>query len=123
MRSASAERGSITAELAVLMPAVTLLFAMIVFGAQLGLLQLRLDDAARAGARQAARGEDSAAVSTAVRTIAGERTMVAISESGGFTTVTVSSPVQGPFSGLIDWRLSAQASARAELATSAVPNQ
>lgn len=114
MHSTSAERGSVTAELAVLLPAITLLFGIIIFTAQLGLTQLRLDDAARAGARQAARGEAVTGTVLAAKTIAGESSTVAVSASPDFVTVTVAASAQGPFAGMLGWRLSAQASARVE---------
>ena len=51
------EHGSATAELAVLMPGLVLLMTLIVGVAQVGAAHLRCQDAARAAARLAARGE------------------------------------------------------------------
>lgn len=103
-----------TAELAVLLPVITMLFAIIVFTAQLGLTQLRLDDAARAGARQAARGETTAGTVQAARTIIGQDASVTVSSTEGFVTVTVSATARGPFASVLAWRLNAQASAQLE---------
>jgi Flp pilus assembly protein TadG len=44
-------RGAVTAEFAVALPAVLLLLGMLLAGSAAGLTQLRLEEAARAGAR------------------------------------------------------------------------
>src|SRR5690606_3163334 len=51
------ERGSVTAEFAITLPAVALVLAASIMCVQLGGLQLRLQDAAGAAARSLARGE------------------------------------------------------------------
>ncbi len=62
------QRGAVTAELAVVLPAVTLVLAAVLSVGQAVVAQLACVDAARAGARAAARGDDLAAVrQTAVR--------------------------------------------------------
>jgi Flp pilus assembly protein TadG len=61
-RSAGDDRGSITAEFAVAVPAVLLVLATMLGGVQAAGLQLRLQDAAADAARSLGRGEDAAAV-------------------------------------------------------------
>ncbi|ROS31651.1 TadE family type IV pilus minor pilin [Cellulomonas sp. PhB150] len=92
------ERGSVTAELAVGLPAVVLLLVAVLTIAAAGIAQLRCADGARAGARAAALGSDDAADDA--RRAAGEGARVAIAESGGWVTVTVSAEIGGlPFGG------------------------
>ena len=62
----SAERGSVTAEFAVLLPALLLVLALCLGAVQLVGQQLRLSDAAADAARAAARGDDSARVAALV---------------------------------------------------------
>jgi hypothetical protein len=60
----------VTAELAVVLPAVTLVLAAVLSVGQAVVAQLACVDAARAGARAAARGDDPAAVrQTALRVL------------------------------------------------------
>ena len=62
MRSPSpAERGSVTAEFAIAIPAVVLLLALCLSAVQVATLQLRLQDAAALAAQTAARGGGSTA--------------------------------------------------------------
>lgn len=56
------ERGSATAEFAVLIPAVCLVLALCLSGLQLATHQLQLHDAAALAARTAGRGGDSSAI-------------------------------------------------------------
>ncbi len=56
------ERGSATAEFAVLIPAVCLVLAVCLSGLQLATHQLQLHDAAALAARSAGRGGDASAV-------------------------------------------------------------
>lgn len=65
-RAPSPERGSITAEFATAVPAVLLLLACCLAGMQLAGQQLRLQDAAAAAARSAARGEPVGAAAALV---------------------------------------------------------
>ncbi|MGO4383098.1 TadE family type IV pilus minor pilin [Specibacter sp. RAF43] len=112
----TAVRGSVTAELAVVLPALTVLLALLFLGAGAAILQLRLEDGARAGVRALARGEESAlAVELATRA-AGEQVSVSLGVSGGFATVTVTGTLSGPLAGLVPWRQSARADARVEVA-------
>lgn len=107
-------RGAVTAEFAVALPAVLLLLGMLLAGSAAGLTQLRLEEAARAGARALARGEDPGAVESIVRQVAGASASAAISAEGGWLSVTVSGRSGGPVASVVPWTLSAKATARGE---------
>ena len=112
-------RGAVTAEFAVTLPGVLLLLAMLLAGSAAGITQLRLEDAARAGARALARGEDPAAVDGIVRKLAGPSASSAVVPGGEWTSVTVSDRVAGPVGRMVPWTLTARAEARSETAASA----
>ncbi len=78
-----------TAEFAVALPAVLLVLGLLLAGSAAGLTQLRLEEAARAGARALARGEDAAAVSGIVRQLAGDSARATVAADGGWISVTV----------------------------------
>jgi hypothetical protein len=107
-------RGAVTAEFAVALPAVLLLLAMLLAGSAAGLTQLRLEEAARAGARALARGEDPGAVEGIVRQVAGSSVSAAISADGEWLSVIVSGRSGGPVGSLVPWTLSAKATAKGE---------
>lgn len=109
-----AQRGSVTAELAVVLPAVTALLALLLFAATAGMLQLRLEEGARAGARSLARGDSTSQVVDTVTRLAGHGTAVSLGRDGEFATVTVQGRAGGVLSGLIPWEQTARASARSE---------
>lgn len=50
------ERGSSTAEFAVILPALVFVLGLVLGAAAVGMVQLRLEESARLGARAAARG-------------------------------------------------------------------
>lgn len=109
------ERGSVTVELALALPAVGLLLvAVLVLGSAV-VSQLRCADAARAGARAAALGEQSAQIAAIAGRVAGAGAEVAIDRRGEWVTVTVSRAVAavGPFAG-VPLRAHAAAVARVE---------
>ncbi len=83
------DRGAVTAEFAVALPAVVavLVFAMVTTGALLA--QVRCADAARAGARAAALGEDLGAVRAAVAVVADADFSVEVARSGPWVEVRV----------------------------------
>nr|WP_245413212.1 TadE family type IV pilus minor pilin [Arthrobacter celericrescens] len=109
------DRGAVTAEFAVALPAVLLLLAMLLAGAAAGITQLRIEEAARAGARALARGEGTATVEGIARRLAGDTATAAVSTQGEWLDVTVSARVGGPFGAVIPWTLTARASARTEV--------
>jgi hypothetical protein len=108
------DQGAVTAEFAVALPAVLLLLALLLAGSAAGITQLRLEEAARAGARALARGDGNAAVDGIVRRLAGDAASAVVSEDGEWIKVTVSARVAGPLGSFIPWTLSAAASARGE---------
>ncbi|QCB96474.1 pilus assembly protein TadE [Arthrobacter sp. PAMC25564] len=107
-------RGAVTAEFAVALPAVLLLLALLLAGSAAGVTQLRLEEAARAGARALARGDDAAAVDGIVRRLAGGSATSAVESDGEWLAVRVSGRVAGAVGSLIPWTLSARAWARGE---------
>lgn len=110
--------GAVTAEFAVALPAVLLLLAMLLAGSAAGITQLRLEEAARAGARALVRGEDPAAVDGIVRKLAGPSASSAVVPGGEWTSVTVSDRAAGPLGRMVPWTLTARAEARSETASS-----
>ena len=112
-------QGAVTAEFAVALPAVVLLLAMLLAGSAAGITQLRLEDAARAGARALARGEDPEAVNGIVRKLAGPSASSAVLPGGEWMSVTVSDRAAGPLGRMVPWTLTARAEARSETASSA----
>lgn len=72
MRSRSrADRGSVTAEFAIALPAVVLVLAACLGAGQAVALQVRVQDAAAAAARQLARGDPGAARALVSRLVPG----------------------------------------------------
>ena len=108
------QRGSATAELAIALPAVTALLALLLLGVSAGLLQLRLEEGARAGARALARGDAPAQVVEIVARVSGHGASVTVGNDGGYATVTVQGRVGGVLSGLVPWEQEARASTRSE---------
>ncbi|MCO6007123.1 hypothetical protein NE236_19255 [Actinoallomurus purpureus] len=90
-----------TVETAVAFPALVLLFATAIWGVSAAAAQVACVDAARAGARAAARGEPLAAVRAAARRAAPPGASVWIRRDPRFTRVvvraTVSSPIRSLF--------------------------
>ncbi|MEU0099165.1 TadE family type IV pilus minor pilin [Streptomyces sp. NPDC006267] len=74
--------------------------------------QIRCVDAARAGARAAARSEPAAAVLEAARDAAPDGARVEVARAGGLWRVRVEAPTPGP--GVLALTLSAEAAALAE---------
>lgn len=119
VRGEGKDRGAVTAEFAVALPAVLLLLAILLAGSAAGMTQLRLEEAARAGARALARGEDAGAVEGIVRQLAGASASSSVAAEGEWLSVTVSGTVSGPVGSMVPWTLSARALARGETARSA----
>lgn len=109
------DHGAVTAELAVALPAVVLVLAALLVVVVAGVTQVRVVDAARAGARAASAGEDADQVREVVVRTAGPSATSTLDSGGVWVTVTVrSSVVGGWFSG--PFAVSATASARLESA-------
>ncbi|MGY1670938.1 TadE family type IV pilus minor pilin [Geodermatophilus sp. SYSU D00710] len=90
----------VTAETAVVLPVLLLVLAAVVAAVLVVGAQLRCVDAAREGARAAARGEDPATVRALVARIAPDAAVTAVSVGGGEVRVTVRAEVApvGPVS-------------------------
>ena len=83
------DRGTATAELAVALPAVVVVLAGVLAVGQAVLAQVQCVDAARAGARAAARGDSAAEVSSLAREGAGD-VSVTVERQGKLVAVSVS---------------------------------
>lgn len=106
-----AERGAVTAELAIVLPAVVLLLLVCAVLGSAVLGQIRCADAARAGARAAAIGESHEQIVAVAQQLAGEDAEVVVSRDGAWVEVQVRRPVAGDLVGL--GALQASATARA----------
>lgn len=97
----SRETGSVTAELVVALPALVLTLAAALWGVGAGSAQVRCLDAAREGARSAARGEPPAEVLAAARRAAPDGAAIRVSRRDGLVRVAVSAsvPAPGPLGG------------------------
>ncbi|MHA6762163.1 TadE family type IV pilus minor pilin [Streptacidiphilus sp. PAMC 29251] len=93
---AGADRGYVTAETAVVLPVLVLLIGVLVWGVLVGAAQVRCVDAAREGARAAARGDPQGQVLDVVRRDAPQGAAVELSESGGTVVVRVSAQSRAP---------------------------
>ena len=111
------DRGSVTAETAVVLPVLVLVLAVLVFVLACVSAQLRCVDAARSAARLAARGEPAAVVQAAARAAAPAGAVVRVSRSGDQVLVVVDADVR-PFGraarALTEVSVSARAAALAE---------
>lgn len=116
-RSVSGQHGAVTAEFAVALPAVVTLLATVLAGVSVGATQLRIEEAARAGAREIMRGEGQDSAARTVQQLAGTDAQLSIVGEGQWTRVQVSAPVRGPILGWADWHLDAEALARPESST------
>lgn len=106
--------GAVTAEVAVAFPAVIALLSVVLAAATLGISQLRIEEAARAGAREIMRGEPSEAVAATVERIAGRDASFVVHPGSAGSTLTVSSRLDVPVLNLFDIQLSARAVALPE---------
>lgn len=93
-RSAARERGSVTAEAAVVLPVLVLVLALLVTGARVIAAQLACQDAARVGARTAARGEPADEVLRQTRAVAPRGAEVRVERGGDLVRVRVSARVR-----------------------------
>lgn len=93
LRVRDRETGSVTAELVVALPALLVILSAALWGVGAGAAQVRCLDAAREGARTAARGEAPDAVLAAAHRAAPSGAEVVISRSDGLVHVSVSAAV------------------------------
>ncbi len=108
------ETGSVTAELALGLPAVVLALVVVLVVASAAVAQLRCADAARAAARAAALGESDAVVVQVVGELAGDDAAVVVTRSDGWVHVTVSLAVGSGALGLGSLTASSTASVPVE---------
>lgn len=95
------ERGSATAETALLLPGLVAVLAFVLAALVAGGLQLRCVDAARAGARVAARGESAQAVAAAAVAVLPAASVTTGTTGAGLLQVRVTRQVEVP--GLGRW--------------------
>jgi Flp pilus assembly protein TadG len=95
-----ADRGSVTAETAVALPALAFVLVAAVWGVSATASQVACVDAARAGARAAARGEPVAQVRAEVLRAAPPRASVDVRQDPAITRVVVRAVVSPPRFGL-----------------------
>lgn len=86
------EAGMVTAETAVALPAVVLVLAVCLGGVRVGVDQMRCVDAARAGARAAARGDADDSVRTLAERAAPPGSQVVVEHGGSDVVVIVQAP-------------------------------
>ncbi|MER6397543.1 TadE family type IV pilus minor pilin [Kitasatospora sp. NPDC059973] len=108
------DAGFVTAETAVAMPALVLLAVMLIWGVLAAAAQIRCVDAARVGARAAARGEVDAAAIAQAAAPPGAAVRVAVEADTVRVTVDAPSAAPGRLAGLLSVRLGAAAVAARE---------
>lgn len=90
------ERGSVTAEIAVALPALVLITTAALWGVAAASVQVACTDAVRAGARAAARGESLPVVRAAVTRAVPAGAAVRVRRDEVTVRVEVSAPVRAP---------------------------
>ncbi|MFV0253512.1 MAG: TadE family type IV pilus minor pilin [Beutenbergiaceae bacterium] len=97
VRASGRARGSVTAELAIGLPAVVMVLVLVMSVGSAALAQVRCTDAARAAARAAALGADGATIDAIVADLAGEAAQVEVTQSADWVHVLVSRPIAAPW--------------------------
>ena len=108
------ERGAITAELALALPAVVLVLAVLLVTVGATTTTLRCADAARAAARVAALGRAHDEVVAVAERIAGDGAVVSVVTEAPWVEVSVAAPAPGGWFSAGSLGLSASASAWVE---------
>lgn len=106
------DRGAVTAEAAVVIPVLVAFSLALLWALMAAADQIRCVDAARAGARAAARSEPEAAALGAARDAAPQGAQVEMERAGDLWRVRVEAPTRGP--GVLALTLTAEAAALAE---------
>jgi len=109
-QAASSQRGSVTAEFALALPAVALVLVFCLSGVQLAGLQVRLQDAAAASARSLARDESPGSVATTASTLVASARLTT-QHRDDLVCATVSAPARNALLGLLPITLSASSCA------------
>lgn len=107
-RRGNRERGAVTAEFATALPAIVLVLVFGLTGISAGVTQLRLEEAARAAAREVMRADNTAA-EVAVRRLAGGSARLVLTPEGEWTAVEVRSSLSLPVLNRLPLELSADA--------------
>lgn len=94
-RPAHPDDGAVTAETAVVLPAIVLVLAVVLAGGAAAATQVRCEEAAGAAARVVARGESENAAVTEARSIAGDRAQVTVAVRDGRAEAEVVMPAPG----------------------------
>lgn len=89
------DTGAVTAELALALPAVVLVVAVLLVTAAAASAQLRCADGARAGARVAALGQSDAEVAAVVQRVAGSGAVVEVHREPPWVEVIVTADLPG----------------------------
>ncbi|MEV8229298.1 TadE family type IV pilus minor pilin [Streptomyces sp. NPDC079167] len=118
-KAPSDDRGTVTAEAAMALPVLVAFVLALLWALVAASDQIRCVDAARAGARAAARSEPEDSVRSAAQEAAPGRARVAVERTGGLWRVRVEAPTPGP--GPLGLTLSAEAVALAEDTVGAEP--
>ncbi|MEU0831142.1 TadE family type IV pilus minor pilin [Streptomyces sp. NPDC005969] len=113
------DRGAVTAEAAMVIPVLMLFALALLWALMAAAAQIRCVDAARAGARAAARSEPEAQVLAVTRSVAPDRARVEVERAGELWRVRVVAPTPGP--GALALTLRADAVAMAEDTLGAEP--
>ncbi|MEV0491316.1 TadE family type IV pilus minor pilin [Streptomyces atratus] len=113
------DRGAVTAEAAMVIPVLVLFALALLWALMAASAQIRCVDAARAGARAAARSEPEAQVLAVTRSVAPDRARVEVERAGELWRVRVAAPTPGP--GALAPTLRADAAAMAEDTVGAEP--
>ncbi|WP_267244143.1 TadE family type IV pilus minor pilin [Streptomyces sp. PR69] len=106
------DKGSVTAEAAIAVPALVAFAMALVWALMAAAAQIQCVDAARAGARAAARSEPYAVAVGAARAVAPQGARVTLLRAGDLWRVRVEAGTPGP--GALSLTLSAEAAASAE---------
>lgn len=93
VKQKSGDAGMVTAETAVVLPVLVFVLAAALAAVSVVTAQMRCTDAAREGARAAARGEPSAAVQEIAASSAPDASTVTVNQNGETVTVQVSASV------------------------------
>ncbi|MEV7233553.1 TadE family type IV pilus minor pilin [Streptomyces sp. NPDC051020] len=113
------DRGAVTAEAAMVIPVLMLFALALLWALMAAAAQIRCVDAARVGARAAARSEPEAQVLAVTRSVAPDRARVEVERAGELWRVRVVAPTPGP--GALALTLRANAVAMAEDTLGAEP--
>lgn len=115
------DRGSVTAEYAVMLPAAAVVLVAGLLAGAATLQQVRLEEAAAASVRQLARGESDADAEATARRMAGEATGLSSERTAGWVSVTVDHAPPGPLAWWDGWTLDATAHAPDQWAVPPAP--